>query len=132
MKYELDTDFIDGDRTRPYYTVKPLADSLGVDIDTTISRNDATAVAQAVRKYNGKNNVLICWEHGQLADIVQALGVKEYSGNSGWTGEIKYPSERFDLIWTVPPPYKEITSVTSEGVEKLDTVGTGTSVSQFS
>jgi hypothetical protein len=55
--------------------------------------------------------VLICWEHGQLADIAEALGVR---------GNVKYPGDRFDLIWTVPAPYTSIASVTSEDVPGLD------------
>jgi hypothetical protein len=54
--------------------------------------------------------VLICWEHGQLADIAEALGVPH----------AKYPGDRFDLIWTVPAPYTSIASVTSEGMPGVD------------
>jgi hypothetical protein len=56
--------------------------------------------------------VLICWEHGQLTDIAEALGVPD----------AKYPGDRFDLIWTVPAPYTSITSVTSEGMPGVDDV----------
>jgi hypothetical protein len=47
----------------------------------------------------------VCWEHGQLAKIAEALGVK---------GQVEYPGDRFDLIWKVEKPYKEIESPTSE------------------
>jgi hypothetical protein len=73
----------DGSRTRPRDTVKPLAQSLGLDIDTRIDRNDSAGVAQAVNEYHGDGNILICWEHGELHDIMQALGVEdapEYPG----------------------------------------------------
>jgi hypothetical protein len=33
---------------------------------------------------------------------------------------IEYPSERFDLIWTVVKPYDEIVDVTSEAIPGLD------------
>lgn len=44
-----------------------------------------------------------------------------YADDSPWAGlPITYPSDRFDLIWTVLPPYKEIANVTSEQVPGLD------------
>ena len=73
----------DGSRTRPRDTVTPLADSLGLPIDTRIDRNDSAGVAQAVKDYQGHGNILICWEHGQLQHIMKALGVEhapEYPG----------------------------------------------------
>lgn len=77
----------DGSRARPYETVKPLADSLGLKIDDSVSRDDAEGVAKAVEKWNGKGNILICWEHGQLTDIAEAIGVKHAPD---------YPDERYD------------------------------------
>lgn len=68
---------LDGSRARPRDTVKPLADSLGLQIDTRIDRDDSAGVAQAVNDYHGDGNILICWEHGQLQDILQALGVAD-------------------------------------------------------
>ena len=41
------------------------------------------------------------WQHGQMNNIVEELGAKDIQ---------KYPEERFDLIWTIPPPYKDITN----------------------
>lgn len=64
--------------------------------------------------------MLICWEHGQLEKIAEAIGVREYAAASGMQGEVKYPGDRFDLIWTVMAPYTEIASVTSENVPGLD------------
>lgn len=76
----------DGERDRPYLTVKPLADSLGVPFDYSIARDDADKVAQTVKDFNGAGNILICWEHGQLTRIAEALGVK---------GDAKYPGDRY-------------------------------------
>jgi hypothetical protein len=74
--------------------------------------------------------VLICWEHGQLAKIATALGVEKYAKSTGWTGPVDYPDDRFDLIWTVPSPYDEIVSITSEGVQGLDSTASGQAVPQ--
>lgn len=76
----------DGKRERPYETVKPLAGSLGIPFNYIIARDDADKVAQTVKNFNGAGNILICWEHGQLTSIAEALGVK---------GGPQYPGDRY-------------------------------------
>jgi hypothetical protein len=97
-----------------------LAKSLGLEIDDSVSRDDAKGAAKAAKSFHGPGNVLVCWEHGQLADIAKAIGVEGYATDSGWEGKVKYPDDRFDLIWVVPPPWEEITEVKSEEVPGLD------------
>jgi hypothetical protein len=111
---------LDGSRARPYDTVSPLADSLGLKIDASVSRDDAEGAAKTAKAYEGPGNVLICWEHGRLAGIAEALGVKRYAAASGASGKVNYPGDRFDLIWTIRNPYEEIESVTSEDIPGLD------------
>ena len=65
---------IDGSRDRPFLTAEPLAKDLGLTIDTSCSRDDSKCVKNAVKKYKGSGNILICWEHGALTDIVESLG----------------------------------------------------------
>ncbi|KAA8641816.1 hypothetical protein EYZ11_006478 [Aspergillus tanneri] len=100
-----------GKRARPYDTVHPLAEDLGLTVDTSCDRDDAGCVKDAVHKYDGKGNILICWEHKKLTDIVAELG----DGDAP-----EYPSESFDLIWTDPSPYSNITEITSEHCPGLD------------
>lgn len=121
---------LDGNQERPYETVLPLSQTLGLMIDSDIARDDADKVAKAVHDYHGHGNILICWEHGQLKEIAKALHVKGYSEESGWTGKVDYPGDRFDLIWTLHEPYHEIKTVTSEGVAGLDKDTTGERVTQ--
>jgi hypothetical protein len=120
----------DGGRSRPYDTIKPLATALGIKIHSKIDRDDVQGAANAAKAYDGPGNVLVCWEHGQLAKIATALGVQGYADSSGWSGPVEYPGNRFDLIWTVNPPYTEISTVTSEGVVELDQTTTGEVVPQ--
>lgn len=64
----------DGSRDRPYETVEPLASDLGLTVDTSCDRDDSKCVKKAVKNYGGDGNILICWEHKELTDIVEELG----------------------------------------------------------
>lgn len=64
----------DGSRARPLATVQPLAADLGITVDTSCDRDDQKCVAKVVNGYTGSGNILICWEHDALTDIVDALG----------------------------------------------------------
>lgn len=57
-------------------TVQPLANDLGLTVDTSCDRDDSDCVAKLVGKYFGGGDVLICWEHDNLSDIVKSLGDK--------------------------------------------------------
>lgn len=97
-------------------TVQPLASDLGLTVDTSCDRDDSDCVAAAVASYGSSGagqNVLICWEHGQLTDIVHALGAKKKNSP-------EYPDASFDIIWTDPSPYTAVTAMTSEDCPGLD------------
>lgn len=100
-----------------------MANYLGLAIDDSIGRNDDRAAARAALDHRSGGNVLICWEHNQLAEIARDMGVRRFAKHSGveaGTKRIRYPDDRFDLIWEVRYPYTEIASVRSEGVPELD------------
>ncbi|KAI8945240.1 hypothetical protein F4801DRAFT_140415 [Xylaria longipes] len=101
----------DGKRNRPYLTVKPLADDLGLTVDTSCDRDDEGCVQDLVDDYNGSKNILICWEHDELNNIAEQLGAKNVDS---------YPDDSYDLVWTQPYSYKKITAVTSENCPGLD------------
>ncbi|KAL3482104.1 hypothetical protein BJX99DRAFT_217369 [Aspergillus californicus] len=101
----------DGKRNRPYQTVLPLSEDLGLEVDISCDRDDPDCVKDAVDDYDGDGNILICWEHDALTDIVEELGDDDAP---------EYPSDRYDLIWTDPSPYDEITAETSEMCPGLD------------
>ena len=58
-------------------TVKPLADDLGLTVDTSCDRDDPKCVEDVVKGYTASGNILICWEHDALSDIVDELGAKK-------------------------------------------------------
>lgn len=51
------------------------------------------------------------WEHKQLNNLAEALGADDVDN---------YPDDSYDLIWTDPYDWTEITSVTSENCPGLD------------
>ncbi|OQE18569.1 hypothetical protein PENSTE_c017G08736 [Penicillium steckii] len=101
----------DGKRQRPLDTVKPLAGDLGLEVDTSCDRDDSKCVKDVVDGYEGSGNILICWEHDALTDIVEELGDDDAP---------KYDDDSFDIIWTDPSPYDSITEKTSENCPGLD------------
>ena len=102
---------IDGSRKRPYDTVYPLSQDLGLTIDHKCDRDDQDCVANKVDNYSGSGNILICWEHDALTNIVDALGDNDAPD---------YPSDHFDIIWVDPPNYSSITNMYSENCPGLD------------
>ncbi|KIM80195.1 hypothetical protein PILCRDRAFT_9750 [Piloderma croceum F 1598] len=103
----------DGSRERPYETVLPLAGDLGLTVDVSCDRDDSSCVEKAVKAYAGTSNsksVLICWEHDELTDIADALGVKNPPD---------YPSDSYNLIWTIQDQ-KLVSDDTSEDCPGLD------------
>ncbi|PYH46144.1 putative 60S ribosome biogenesis protein Rrp14 [Aspergillus saccharolyticus JOP 1030-1] len=100
-----------GQHRRSYETVLPLAADLSLPIDTSCKRNHVRCVARKIRGYRGLGNILISWRHGKMAEIVSALGSENPP---------VYPEERFDLIWTIPWPFDNVTRIESEGCFGLD------------
>lgn len=49
-----------GKRQRPLDTVTPLAQDLGLTVDTSCDRDDPKCVKDVVDDYDGPGNILIC------------------------------------------------------------------------
>ncbi|KAK6204008.1 hypothetical protein LQW54_008581 [Pestalotiopsis sp. IQ-011] len=105
------TPLSNGKRQRPYDTVLPLATDLGLTVDTSCDRDDEDCVADVVKAYTGSGNILVCWEHKQLNNIAEALGADDVDD---------YPDDSYNLIWTDPYNWTEITDITSENCAGLD------------
>lgn len=119
-----------GKRQRPYLTMLPLAGHLGLEVDTSCDRDDEDCVDDAVKDYDGPGNILIwsvllistpclwganagtwcSWEHDALNKLAEEIGVKDQDN---------YPDDSYDIIWTQPYPYKDITE-SSENCPGLD------------
>ncbi|EME39468.1 hypothetical protein DOTSEDRAFT_139477 [Dothistroma septosporum NZE10] len=102
----------DGSRQRPYDTVLPLSQDLGLTVDHSCDRDDTKCVKDKVKDLKDLDgNILLCWEHKELTDIAEELG----DDNAP-----EYPSDRFDLIWPDPYDYTDITDEYSENCPGLD------------
>jgi hypothetical protein len=80
----------EGARTRE--TVTPLADKLGIPIDTSFGKGDEKALANRVISRSGPT--LIAWQHGEIPLIAQSFPSVTPTPPAQW------PDNRFDVIWT--------------------------------
>ncbi|GAA5942154.1 uncharacterized protein JCM15063_002019 [Sporobolomyces koalae] len=99
-------------RKRPFDTVKPIADHLGLKVDTDCQVDDAKCVRKKVEQYakaGGTGDVLICWKHSMLHTIVKALGAPKTR---------PYPDDRYDIMWTLH--HSRLVSKESEHCPGLD------------
>jgi len=83
----------EGRRTRE--TVTPLAARLGLTVSTQYARGSEPALAKACLSHRGPS--LICWQHGEIPEILAAFGHVQPEPPEEW------PSSRFDLVWTLTP-----------------------------
>jgi hypothetical protein len=81
---------------RPVETITPLSVALGLSIDDKHADNDYQKVADDIlqnAKYAGKV-VLVCWHHGHIPDLANALHAQNVPAK--WSGTV------FDQVWQIP------------------------------
>lgn len=74
------------DSVRPIETIQPLSKALDIPIDDSIADKDFTKLAKQLvdkDKYSGKF-VLICWHHGEIPGLAQALGAPTGAYPNPW------------------------------------------------
>lgn len=76
---------------RPKETVTPLADKLGVTLDTTWLKGQEQEMTTAVMAQGGI--VLVCWEHQDIPGIANQILGNDTTAPKSW------PGSRFDLVW---------------------------------
>ena len=76
---------------RALETATPTELKLGVTLDVSYSEGQEAQVAAALMAQSDAE-ILLAWEHKKLPDIMSALGTPNPP---------TYPSDHFDLIWTV-------------------------------
>ena len=94
---------------RPYETVKPLSKRTGVPIDATIADQDYCVLASDLLSgtYADQHGV-ICWHHGHIPALMQALGAENGDYPDPWDPEVFNLILKVDLS-TKPPTVTKIT-----------------------
>ena len=75
---------------RPFETVKPRSKAIGIPIDATIADNDYEVLAADLlgkQRYDGKR-VLVCWHHGHIPSLMQALRAKKGNYPDPWDAKV--------------------------------------------
>jgi broad specificity phosphatase PhoE len=83
----------DGDGARTRETVTPLADQLGIAVNTSFGKGDEKALVAHVIAQPGPT--LISWQHGEIPTIAEAFPSVTPTPPSQW------PDDRFDVVWTL-------------------------------
>ncbi len=79
---------------RPAETITPLSRALGLDYNDKHADDDYQKVAEDILqkpKYAGKT-VLVCWHHGKIPKLAEALGIPS---PPAWPGTV------FDRVWVI-------------------------------
>jgi broad specificity phosphatase PhoE len=84
------TDDGEGQRTRE--TVAPLAERLGIPVNTDYGRGQEEKLVEQV--VAGAGPTLISWQHGGITDVADAFPGVSPKPPADW------PDDRFDVIWT--------------------------------
>jgi len=82
----------DGEGQRPRETVAPLAQKLGITVNTDYGKGDESKLVNTVTTLLGPT--LICWQHGEIPTIAAAFPHVTPTPPKDW------PGNRFDVIWT--------------------------------
>ena len=83
---------------RPVETITPLANALGLTINSSFADDDYPTLANTLLSdatYAG-HLVLICWHHGKIPKLATALGVTP--PQDPWPGDV------FDRVWQITYP----------------------------
>jgi len=80
--------------SRPRLTLEPTADALGLRIDTRFKNKHVLKLADEIRSRSHGADILICWHHGEIPQLLSALGAdpKALIPNGKW------PNKVFDWV----------------------------------
>ena len=86
---------------RPVLTVEPTAKALGLAIDSRFNDNQFSDLARELQSRPAGTNMLICWHHGEIPQLLKALGAdpKKLLPKGKW------PDAEFD--WLIELRYDE-------------------------
>jgi hypothetical protein len=75
---------------RPRLTIEPTAKELGLTIDTRFKNQQCQELADEVLGGPHRGNILICWHHGKIPQLLRALGAdpKRLLPNGKWPDDV--------------------------------------------
>ncbi len=75
---------------RPRLTIEPLSKALGISIDTRFQNLQFTELAHEIQTRPHGKNILICWRHGEIPNLLTAFGVdpEKYIPNAKWPEDV--------------------------------------------
>jgi hypothetical protein len=82
----------DGEGARTRETVQPLAERLGLTVDTRFGKGEEDELVEHVLTRPGP--ALISWQHSGIPAIAEAFGPVAPAPPAEW------PDDRFDVVWT--------------------------------
>lgn len=82
---------------RPRLTLEPTAAALGLTLKTSFKEKQVDDLAAEIRAGTPGRNILICWHHGTIADLLAALGVDPWQV----LPKGKWPKDCYDGIITL-------------------------------
>ena len=79
---------------RPRLTIEPTGQALGLPIDSSIKTKHIREMADQIRHLPAWASVLVCWRHGEIPDLLRALGAdpNEVLPSGRW------PNKVFDWV----------------------------------
>jgi hypothetical protein len=79
---------------RPILTLEPTAREFGLTIDSRFNDNQYPALAREILSRPRGTNILICWHHGKIPQLLSALGADPKKLLPGG----KWPDNEFDWL----------------------------------
>ena len=76
--------------SRPRLTITPLSKALGLNIDTRFQDTEFVEIAREIQTRPHGKNILICWRHGEIPNLLSAFGVDpgKYIPNAKWPEDV--------------------------------------------
>lgn len=78
------------DSHRPRLTITPLSKALDLSIDTRFQNTELSELAHEIQSQSHGKNILICWRHGEIPNLLSALGVdpEKLIPNAKWPEDV--------------------------------------------
>ncbi len=91
-----------GSSERPYLTIRPLSQAIGLPIDSQFKDKDYGELVKALQDTGHGREILICWHHGEIPNLLRALGAdpatllpgSEWpSDQYGWVVQLRFDKD---------------------------------------